>query len=262
LQTNYIKLLSGSLIAGTSSSKIIHIKLDSPPTSDVILQLQLSGRRSLPNSEFEEVNLFLPNLITFTSSSWSMLQTVGLLPSPPGDYQILVNLRASSMDHWEIVFETSDHLMILKSSTEVPSPQLDKAQFSNDETVIYLKLLIRGGQFARDFSCSLVFLFTGSNTSRCYFIDSKNIVISPRGVSRIQVNELIPLLPQTLCEEECFGNITHCKKQQYIVSSSTPVLAPMNPVIHVVIINAPQSIGSGSCESPRLSFPVELLHIE
>jgi hypothetical protein len=250
-----LKLLSGSLIAGTSSSKIIQVKLDSPPTSDVVLQL--SGRRSLPNSEFEEANLFLPNQITFSSSSWSVLQTVGLLPSPPGDYQIIVNLSTSSMDHLEIFFETSDHLMILKSSAELPSPELDKAQFSNDGTVIYLSFTEAtdqgSGQFTRDFSCSLVFLFPGSDTSRCYFLDSKNVVISPRGVHRIQVNELITLLSQTL-REECFGNVSSCKRQRYIVSSSTAVLSPVTPVIPVVIINAPQSIGSGSCDSPGLDI--------
>jgi hypothetical protein len=246
-----VKLNSGSFIEGTSSSNIIQVMLDSAPTSDVLLQL--SGRKHVADSDvFEEVSLFYPNQITLTSGSWSILRMVSLLPSPAGDYQIALNTSSTSPDLFDLYFESSNHLKILTSSAELPAPELGKAQFSNDGTVVSVSFTgaTDRGQFTREFSCSLVFIFTSSEVSRCYFADSRSVVISPRGVKRLQVNESIAVLPETI-RSQCSGNSTQCF-QKFVESSSTLVLSSTTPITPVVVINAPKS--TGSCDSPRFDL--------
>lgn len=234
----YVDLKTIRFPSGKSSENAVAITLDAPPTS--VLTLSLSAQ-SRPDNAIVVQDIFFPNNLPLSTTSWSISTQVSLRSTVPGEYQIIAEITDYSA--YEIVFRNSPNFTVYSSVTEPPVPTVLSAKFQNDGRAVVVSFDSPTNGFSQDreFNCSNLLRFSGSLTSKCYFSDLSTLLIYPSPESEVVVGSSLQVISNNL-RAQCTVSASVCSSWASVSSIPFFVSAPNSPRSPEVKLRAPQEI--------------------
>jgi hypothetical protein len=228
--------------SGLTTEDVIDIRLDSPPVSDVMINVSSSSP------------IFFPNSLIVTPTSWSGSSKISLVNPQIGDYSLNVFILSDrEQTSYEVNYPFFRNFTIYSSLTEPPVPQLISSRFQNDGRTILITFDSPTNRFSqqREFNCSLFVQFHGSSNSLCLFTDSSTLTIYPNPNSQLVVGSSINFVDNSL-RAICTSTITECSTWNAFSSTPFFLTSPAVTIPPVIRIRAPQVISE--CDQPLFDF--------
>jgi len=199
------QLLSVSVKQGISEQKALRISIDSPPSTDVTLQLNVISKSAsssfFPKTVAFQAGVVMSTVVSFTGSTAEPCTL---------DFKII----GAEQTEFEIIYPRGNVVSVLAAEQKVPPPTFLSAGFS--ATGAFVTVAFSGptnkARLPSVFSCPLLLDFRGSADAQCAWSDAATVTIYPAGSNGL----LTPKDPvriasgsflQALCTVQCRTNI-------------------------------------------------------
>jgi hypothetical protein len=262
-----------SIIQGQYQTSAVLLTLSSLPTSFVVATVVAKLVTQFDSSASCDSSIaFSPSTINITSCSTNLVTNgipFNLLASGCyGTYEVSISLMGSSASQFSMVKTGTSSFDIISSATQPSAPQISTGRFSSDATTVAITFDSATDRGVKSkgsgtisahssFVCSAMFASTAQSTGSsvdlsstlcAWSSDGRMVSMSMNSYSVLIPGDSITLLANTV-KAACPSSISAsvCASWNYSSTSSATVSSPSSPLLPVVKISVPASIGS--CDS-------------
>jgi len=193
----------------------------------------------------EKLSLVSPESFT-VKSTFSIASALksSIRPALSGHYHFNVTLSGSAAADYTLIYLKGNLVDMLQSTAPQPAAIVQSAAFSTDGTVVIV-LFDSPTNYANLpslFTCSLLFTFVGDTSTKCMW--KSDYEVNAFVTATISVRPgVVLLLKQGLIKASCTSSNGDCSNWPTALASSVVIQSPASPVVPIVAISAPSSLG-------------------
>ena len=192
----------------------------------------------------DEVEALTPNTFIIDHKyDTSFPLMVSLTGVPAGIYQLSGTITGADSESFEIEFLKLGRFEALGLEAPMPPPNILSARFANDASYVVLEFDTDTDYagLPRNFFCSELLTFSDSNVMTCSWSSTSRLYILMMGDSSLNVDSEI-LVNGNMVRSKC-ENKDECATWSAMHATSVFIQPPLKPLIPVVSISAPSSVG-------------------